>query len=396
MTDVKVFIAYVKVYTTPEWYRFAQMFRVRRLGGTLHRDWRAEHRVHQQRLATIEDVAAIAGVSIATVSRAVNEPAKVADATRRRVNDAIARTGYTTNAMARSLRMRRSKMILILAPDVGDPNFSNILVGLETEASKRGYGVLIGNTQNDPTRETDYLRFISSNQADGLILLTGHLPFGYGENGAGVRLPPMVAVNEPVSGDKVPFVGVDNFEGARIATEYLISQGHRRVAFIGRSSREVSELRERGYRAALSDAGIAIDPKLILDGDGTTESGRQAAEHMFVRDVLPTAFLGVNDATALGVIIALNARGYDLPRQFSVMGFDDISFASFVTPSLTTMKQPRSKIGETAMNLLLAVLEGRAIEEMNVLLRSELILRNSVARPDVGEHVGIARGRRPE
>ena len=350
--------------------------------------------MHQQRLATIEDVAAIAGVSIATVSRAVNEPAKVADATRRRVNDAIARTGYTTNAMARSLRMRRSKMILILAPDVGDPNFSNILVGLETEASKRGYGVLIGNTQNDPTRETDYLRFISSNQADGLILLTGHLPFGYGENGAGVRLPPMVAVNEPVSGDKVPFVGVDNFEGARIATEYLISQGHRRVAFIGRSSREVSELRERGYRAALSDAGIAIDPKLILDGDGTTESGRQAAEHMFVRDVLPTAFLGVNDATALGVIIALNARGYDLPRQFSVMGFDDISFASFVTPSLTTMKQPRSKIGETAMNLLLAVLEGRAIEEMNVLLRSELILRNSVARPVAGDpNVGTARNR---
>ncbi len=101
---------------------------------------------------------------------------------------------------------------------------------------------------------------------------------------------------------------------------------------------------------------------LILDGDGTTESGRQAAEHMFVRDVLPTAFLCVNDATALGVIIALNARGYDLPRQFSVMGFDDISFASFVTPSLTTMKQPRSKIGEAAMNLLLAVVEGRPLE----------------------------------
>ncbi|MGN6157221.1 MAG: LacI family DNA-binding transcriptional regulator [Devosia sp.] len=340
----------------------------------------------QQKLATIEDVAAIAGVSIATVSRAINEPAKVADATRRRVNDAIARTGYTTNAMARSLRMRRANMILILAPDVGDPNFSNILVGLETEASKRGYGVLIGNTQHDPTRETDYLRFISSNQADGLILLTGHLPFGIGHDGPEARLPPMVAVNEPVPGERVPFVGVDNFEGARIAAEHLISQGHRRIAFIGRASnREVNELRERGYRAALGNAGIAIDPGLILDGDGTTESGRQAAEHMFVRDVLPSAFLCVNDATALGVIIALNARGYDLPRQFSVMGFDDISFASFVTPSLTTMKQPRSKIGEAAMDLLLAVVEGREPEQRQVLLRSELILRNSVARLEPGE-----------
>jgi LacI family repressor for deo operon, udp, cdd, tsx, nupC, and nupG len=278
--------------------------------------------------------------------------------------------------------MRRSNMILILAPDVGDPNFSNILVGLETEASKRGYGVLIGNTQNDPMRETNYLRFISSNQADGLILLTGHLPFGFAQEGPDARLPPMVAVNEPIPNSDAPFVGVDNFEGARIAAEHLISQGHRRVAFIGRStSRAINQLRERGYRAALEGAGIAIDPLLILDGDGTTESGRLAAEHMFVRDVLPTAFLCVNDATALGVIIALNARGYELPRQFSVMGFDDISFASFVTPSLTTMKQPRSRIGEEAMNLMLALLEGREVDNKAVLLRSELILRNSVARP---------------
>src|SRR5690606_35577302 len=113
--------------------------------------------------------------------------------------------------MARSLRMRRSNMSLILAPDVGDPNFSSILVGLETEASRRGYGVLIGNTQNDPTRESDYLRFISSNHADGLILFTGHLPYGYA-SGGGMRLPPMVAVNEPVLGSEIAFVGVDNVE----------------------------------------------------------------------------------------------------------------------------------------------------------------------------------------
>lgn len=339
-----------------------------------------EQRVQQQKLATIEDVAAIAGVSIATVSRAINEPTKVADETRRRVNEAIARTGYTTNAMARSLRMRRSNMILILAPDVGDPNFSNILVGLETEASKRGYGVLIGNTQNDAEREADYLRFISSNQADGLILLTGHLPFGHAQPGQETRLPPMVAVNEPVPNSDIPFVGVDNFEGSRLAAEHLISQGHRRIAFIGRSTgRAVNQLRERGYRAALEAAGIAIDPLLILDGDGTTESGRQATEHMFVRDVLPTAFLCINDATALGVIIALNARRYDLPRQFSVMGFDDISFASFVTPSLTTMKQPRLRIGEAAMDMLLGLLEGNRPDRNSVLLRAELIVRNSVA-----------------
>ena len=336
--------------------------------------------MQHHKLATIEDVAAIAGVSIATVSRAINEPTKVAVATRLRVAEAVAQTGYTTNAMARSLRMRRSNMILILAPDVGDPNFSNILVGLETEASKRGYGVLIGNTQNDPARETDYLRFISSNQADGLILFTGHLPYGFGQEGNEARLPPMVAVNEPVANHDVPFVGVNNFEGARVAVEHLISQGHRRIAFVGRStSKAVNMLRENGYRAGLKGAGIAIDPSLIIDGDGTTESGRAATELMFVRDVLPSAFLCVNDATALGVIISLNARKYDLPSAFSVMGFDDISFASFVTPSLTTMKQPRLKIGEEAMELLVALLEGKPAPRQEVLLRAELIVRNSVA-----------------
>lgn len=328
---------------------------------------------------TIEDVAKIAGVSIATVSRALQSPKKVAETTRHKVLEAVAQTGYTANAMARSLRMRRSNMILILAPDVGDPNFSNILVGLETEALKRGYGVLIGNTQNDPEREADYLNFITSNQADGMILLTGHLPLGLAQPLAAGRLPPVVAVNEPVPQKEVPFVGVQNFEGARVATDYLLAQGHKRIAFIGHStSKRVNGMREEGYRAALNAAKMPIDPLLIMDCDGSTESGRAATEHMFVRDTLPTAFFCVNDATALGVLIALTARGYNLPDDFSVMGFDDISFASFVTPPLTTMKQPRLDIGQAAMDLLLMLLEGKEPSQREVLLKPELIVRNSV------------------
>ncbi len=165
--------------------------------------------------ATIEDVARIAEVSIATVSRAIHTPEKVANSTRLKVNQAIAITGYTTNAMARSLRLGRSNMILVVAPDIGDPNFSNILVGLENEARAHGYGVLIGHTQNDAQRGLEYLKFLNSNQAAGLILFTGILPFGHQTMTA--RLPPSVGVFEPVFNGGIPYVGVDDIAGARKA-----------------------------------------------------------------------------------------------------------------------------------------------------------------------------------
>ena len=177
--------------------------------------------------ATIEDVARIAEVSIATVSRAIHTPDKVAKTTRQRVNQAIAITGYTTNAMARSLRMGRSNMILILAPDIGDPNFSSTLIGLENEARAHGYGVLIGHTQNDPERGLEYLKFLSSGQATGLVLFTGHEPFGH--QVIGQRLPPSVAVFEPVFGSKTSYVGVDDIEGAATDDAALRNDGHVRI-----------------------------------------------------------------------------------------------------------------------------------------------------------------------
>ena len=218
--------------------------------------------------ATIEDVARIAEVSIATVSRAIHTPDKVAKSTRQRVNQAIAITGYTTNAMARSLRMGRSNMILILAPDIGDPNFSSTLIGLENEARAHGYGVLIGHTQNDPERGLEYLKFLSSGQATGLVLFTGHDPFGH--QVAGTRLPPSVAVFEPVFGSKISYVGVDDVAGARKAAEHLLSAGHRRIAFIGDSRTRLGHQRRRqGYDLALDAARIPPENRIVIEGEGT-------------------------------------------------------------------------------------------------------------------------------
>jgi LacI family repressor for deo operon, udp, cdd, tsx, nupC, and nupG len=330
--------------------------------------------------ATIEDVARIAEVSIATVSRAIHNPEKVAKSTRLKVNQAIAITGYTTNAMARSLRLGRSNMILVVAPDIGDPNFSSILVGLENEARSHGYGVLIGHTQNDAQRAVEYLKFLNSNQAAGLILFTGILPFGHETIAA--RLPPSVGIFEPVFNGGIPYVGVDDVEGARKVVDLLIAEGHRKIAFIGDSRTRLAYKRRRaGYDAGLDAAGVPAELRLVQEGDGTLESGRAAVERLFVRDTLPTAFMCVNDQTALGVMIGLKARGYDIPRDFSVTGFDDVPQATFMTPALTTIRQPRTLIGKHAMALLLELLSDRRPTETEIFLRPDLVVRNSVSLP---------------
>ncbi|MEC9463916.1 MAG: LacI family DNA-binding transcriptional regulator [Pseudomonadota bacterium] len=330
--------------------------------------------------ATIEDVARIAEVSIATVSRAIHTPDKVAKSTRQRVNQAIAITGYTTNAMARSLRMGRSNMILILAPDIGDPNFSSTLIGLENEARAHGYGVLIGHTQNDPERGLEYLKFLSSGQATGLVLFTGHEPFGH--QVVGQRLPPSVAVFEPVFGSKINYVGVDDVAGARKAAEHLLSSGHRSIAFIGDSKTRLGHQRRRqGFDKALDAARIPPNQRFVLEGEGTIDSGRLAVEQLFMRDQLPTAFMCVNDATAVGVINGLTARGYDLPHDFSVIGFDDVPQATYVNPALTTIRQPRTAIGRQAMSLLIKSLGDRTMERQEILLMPDLIVRGSVTGP---------------
>lgn len=330
--------------------------------------------------ATIEDVARIAEVSIATVSRAIHLPEKVAVSTRLKVNQAIALTGYTTNAMARSLRLGKSNMILVVAPDIGDPNFSSILVGLENEARAHGYGVLIGHTQNDTQRGMEYLKFFSSNQAAGMILFTGILPFGHQTLAA--RLPPTVGVFEPVFNGGIPYVGVDDIAGARKAVDLLLSEGHRKIAFIGATRNRLAYQRRLiGCEAGLDAAGIPASSRFILDGGGTIESGRLAVDQLFLRDTLPTAFMCVNDQTAIGVMLGLAARGYDVPRDFSVIGFDDVPQASFMTPGLTTIRQPRGLIGQHAMALLLQLLSDDQPVETEILLRPDVVVRNSVGPP---------------
>lgn len=331
-------------------------------------------------MATIEDVARMAGVSIATVSRAIHHPGKVAETTRKKVNAAIAKTGFTANAMAQSLRSKSSKMILAMVPDISNTFFANILLGLEAVATRRGYGLLIGNTENDPQTEATYLTYTRSNKADGIVLMTGHLPFGAAE--VRQHLPPIVAACEEICEESVPFVGVDNQHGARTAVHHLVELGHKRVAYIsGPANNILSSERRAGYELALRQSGLKVDPELTLDGDFSIEGGRLAVERLFIRDALPTAFFCANDDMAIGVLLALSQRGYNVPGDFSVIGFDDIPFSSCTTPPLTTIRQPRRLIGEAAMTKMLDMVEGKPVRTGAVILPVELIIRGSTGAP---------------
>lgn len=333
--------------------------------------------------ATIEDVARLAGVSIATVSRAIRKPEKVAESTRKKVTAAIARTGYTANAMAQSLRTQRSKMVMVLTPSISDPNFPGLLTGMEKAANAHGYGVLIGNTEGSIALEQNHMQFLSSGMVDGLILLTGHLPVAGQEAPAGFKYPPLVAANRPVSTAPVPYVGVDDVAAAKVATEYLISLGHRKIAYIGSDQTDpVSDLRYQGYLQGLNEASGRIIPWQVESG-GSNEGGRAAVERLFIKDTLPTAFFCYNDDVAVGVMSALRLRGYNVPEQFSVIGFDDTAIASYISPALTTLRQPRGLIGAAAMTRLLDIIAGQEAADSEQLFHGDLILRESCgpARP---------------
>ncbi len=327
--------------------------------------------------ATIEDVASLAGVSIATVSRVMHSPEKVAETTRKKVTAAIARTGYTANALARNLRMQRSQMILVLTSSISDPNFPGILLGLEKAASARGFGVLIGNTEGEVSLEENYMRFISTSMAGGIILLTGHLPVAGWPNASLTNFPPVVAATRAIERHNVSYVGVDNEQASLVATEYLLSLGHREIVYVsGPGGDIVSESRQSGYKQAMTSAR-PDDKPWIIESTGTSEGGRAALERLFIRDTLPTAFFCCNDDTAMGVIAAVKSRGMSVPGDFSVVGFDDIPFSSNISPALTTVRQPRKQIGEMAMNLLLDSLSDRTLPARQNLLHGDLVIRDS-------------------
>ncbi len=328
---------------------------------------------------TIGDVAARAGVSIATVSRVVNERYGVAAETSVRVREVIDELGYESSLIARSLRSHRTNVIGILVPDI-EPFSAELLKGAARALHDLAFELVVysGGMPGREGWERRYLSRLGGTLTDGIILVTPTV--------VEVRVDhPVVAVDPHVGGSTLPTVDAQNFEGAREATRHLLELGHRRIGFLaGRRDLESARRREAGYRAALDEAGIAFDPALIAVGAFTEETAAAPARTLLALTPRPTAIFAANDQSAIQVLRSATEVGLRVPDDLSVVGFDNIPESALTDPPLTTVDQSIQALGEEAVRLLADLIdhpERHGESPAHITLPTTLVVRRSSAAP---------------
>jgi LacI family transcriptional regulator len=326
------------------------------------------------RRITIGDVAAEAGVSVATVSKVINDRWGVAANTSARVRAVIEEMGYQSSLVAQSLRSRSTNVIGVLVTDV-EPFSAELLKGVARAVRGSGYELIVfsgcGRGEDQVGWERRYLSRVSGTLADGTILVTpSSVDVTYGT--------PVVAVDHNVASSDLPTVDSDNLNGAVRATEHLIALGHRRIGFLaGRPDLESAQLRERGYRLALQEAGIPYDATLVRIGGYDAESAREPARELLSLSERPSAIFAANDVSAIETISVARSLGLEIPDDVSVVGFDNVPESALCEPPLTTIDQSIQQMGYDAVKLLIELIADRPVPSTHVLLPTRLVVRRS-------------------
>jgi LacI family transcriptional regulator len=327
---------------------------------------------------TIGDVAAQAGVSIATVSKVINGRYGVAPATLERVQAVIDELGYESSLVARSLRSRRTNVLGIVVADI-EPFSAELLKGAGAAIRERGYELIVysgsGHGKDHSGWERRYISRLGGTLTDGIILVTPTVVDV--DDGT-----PVVAVDPHTGPSSLPSVHSDNLAGAITATRHLLELGHRRIAFLaGRPDLESARQREQGYCRALSDAGLPVDPNLIRVGDYELEMSQEPARQLLTLDDRPTAVFAANDLSAMQTMHVARTLGLAIPGDVSVVGFDNIPESALIEPPLTTIDQSIQEMGRRAVELLIAVIEGETGLTQQVTLPTRLVVRQSTGVP---------------
>jgi DNA-binding LacI/PurR family transcriptional regulator len=331
---------------------------------------------------SIKDIAKAAGVSHPTVSRALSDSPLISEETKVRIQRLAQEMGYSPNALARGLVTRQTYSVGMVVTTIADPFVAEVVQGIEATAHDHGYTVILCNSESTPEREIASVEMLRSKRVDGVIVTASRVGALYLEYLELIGGPIVLINNHNEESGRYTFsVSVDNRHGGRLAAGHLVQLGHRRIAYVAGPANHSSDLdRLAGYRQALAEGGIEPDPALVVPGNGRPDGGEEALQAILALDPRPTAVFCYNDMTAIGLIHAARQAGLAIPQDVAVVGFDDILFAAYLYPPLTTIAQPKVEMGQQAMHMMLALITASEDSEedlANVVVQGKLVVRAS-------------------
>jgi LacI family transcriptional regulator len=329
---------------------------------------------------TIYDVAREASVSMATVSRVVNNNPNVKPQTRKKVFEAIERLGYRPNAVARGLASKKTTTVGVVIPDISNAIFAEVARGIEDIANMYHYNIILCNADKKKDKEIRVINTLLEKQVDGLLFMGGAVTEDHIQAFRTSSVPIVLCATTD-EGDNYPSVDIDHTSAAEDAVNTLIKNGHRRIAMISGTLQDPSNgyARYQGYKIALDKAGIPINDDLVRIGNYRYEAGLEVAQYFLELQDKPTAIFAANDEMAIGAIHAIQDKGLRVPEDVSVISVDNVRMASMVRPLLSTVAQPMYDIGAVSMRLLTKLMKKESITNSRVILPHEVILRQSVA-----------------
>jgi LacI family transcriptional regulator len=334
----------------------------------------------KRRRVNNNDVAQLAGVSVATVSYVINNgPRPVSAEARAKVEAAVAELGYYPNQLARGLRLQQTSIIGVVIPRMTNPVYAEITRDLESVCTEAGFMVMLCNTERQPLRERKFVQMLRSQHVSGVVITPHQEPLELIEPLLRARIP-VVVLEHDLPG--VHCIAMDELNGGRLATQHLVDLGHTRIAMLRHQpSSALSSQRFEGYRQTLEMAGIAFDPKLVIECEGSHAGGDTAMRQLFKLEHPPTAVFAHNDVLAIGAFHAIRDLGLRIPEDISLVGYDDISSAAYLAPPLTSVSSPKAQIGRLAAQILLRLVSrSNDLPAITTTLPVELVVRESTAR----------------